>query len=493
MLSAGVFRGLDRDPLAEEVLRDRIATVKPAEVEVVALAVASIAKTERDDRRGALDAITSGLERAPRSTALLLGFEGLALAEHDVERAQATYETLAERAMGRHGRRGVRYRQARWLERAGDRESAFVAYRQAFDLAPGEGTVFRALERLAEPLGKVAPLVDAVLHLAEKTPHVDRYLELVERASVLCQGPLGEPQRAFEIVDAAWRRTGRSALLPALRRIARQLEGEAGVAARGKIIESLEARVEMDWDADDQVKTLAIIASVHALDSADLPSATVTLERIAKVASSGDADPALAADAFAEAAVWHRTAGDDAGAARWARRALELVPDHSRALPIAASAPEERAAMAPAPTVAAPSANEPARPEPVEEPFGETKRSNTLRTMHLSSLPPAPAPTEERWTPAPAPSEVSGPVGGVLREPHDLARWRDLAEGSDPRPARSAGRGSRSSRASPPTRSTWATSPCPRILRTSRRASRCSRACGPRQCRSSAAPSATTT
>ena len=76
------------------------------------------------------------------------------------------YTDLLASAMGPHGRRALHYRAGRWLERAGEPGEALGHYQRAFELAPGAGVAFVALERAARAARQLHVLVDAQRVLA---------------------------------------------------------------------------------------------------------------------------------------------------------------------------------------------------------------------------------------------------------------------------------------------------------------------------------------
>ena len=135
----------------------------------------------------ALDLATRGLQLDPPHPELLVTFERLTLASDAVDRAKAMYEDLCARAMGPHGLRGLRYRQARWLESAGANREALDAYALAFAMAPGEGVVFNAIERLSVLVSDSHAMVDALAALAERATLADRRVELTRRAGGLAE------------------------------------------------------------------------------------------------------------------------------------------------------------------------------------------------------------------------------------------------------------------------------------------------------------------
>ena len=295
-----------------------------------------IAETHLGDPKAALDLAREGLDRAPGSPALLVAFERAALVTADVQAAVDTYATLREKALGDHGRRGIRYREARWLERAGQAQSALDAYVACFRLSPSDGVVFQAIERLSASLGRWNDLVDALLALVEIATHVDRRMALLHNTAALCEGPLDDPGRAFDLLFEAWRSTGRSELLGDVRRLARRLrerDATRSDAALAEVVEVLGNRVDMSWDADDQIRCLRILASVEWEDRHELGSAIAHVDRGVKIAlENDDADRVEAAELQCDAARYLLDSGNREDAQARIEGALALVADHERAL-----------------------------------------------------------------------------------------------------------------------------------------------------------------
>lgn len=221
----------------------------------------------------ALDLATRGLKLDPPHPELLITFERLTLASDAVDRAKVMYEDLCARAMGPHGLRGLRYREARWLESAGANHEALAAYAQAFAMAPGEGVVFNAIERLSVLVSDSHAMVDALAILSERATLADRRIELTRRAAGLAEKVLKQPLRAFDLYEKTFKQTNRSELLPTLRRLGNLTEAqqpERVAAMRERVIEGLRSRIEMSWDAPDQISSLIIIAAIEGEDRGDL-------------------------------------------------------------------------------------------------------------------------------------------------------------------------------------------------------------------------------
>ena len=305
----------------------------PSASTLLARAVA-ILEREANDAEGALELAARTLSEGRRSPELLLAFERLALDRNAVALARRTYDALTARAMGAHGRRGTRYREARWLERAGQDELALEAFLEAFRANPAEGAVFLALERLARRTYRYEPLAEALGALAERQTLVERRLLLEEMLVDLLENDLGRPLDAFERLSRVWSETGRIALVPELRRLAKRVaivDPARGIDALDRIERGLRDRIEGTWDVEDQVRTLTLLASFLADDRGDVSSA----ERLVatEVVRRGD-DPEVPRELLAEAYVTMAERLLDAmrrpEARTWLERARELTPNAPR-------------------------------------------------------------------------------------------------------------------------------------------------------------------
>jgi tetratricopeptide (TPR) repeat protein len=300
----------------------------------------AIAERAAQDPGLALGTAVEALSLAPQEGSLLMAFERLALQVGDVGTAQRVYDDLAEQAMGPHGRRALRYRQARWLERAGDAPAALAAYAEAFSLQPGAGVIFSAIERLALALDDRRPLVEASLAVARRTPDIDQRVALTRRAAELLES-LGDVGPAFEVLETAWSETGRMVLLEPLRSLAEQwraADAEAAASARGRLVDRLTGWAEQTWDGAAKVDLLLHAARIHAEDGGDVESAAALVAEIAGLAEDEDVPRDDIAGALCALAEWHTRAGDGAKAQDALTRAREIAPDHARASELLAQA-----------------------------------------------------------------------------------------------------------------------------------------------------------
>ncbi|MCB9627641.1 MAG: hypothetical protein H6725_09745 [Sandaracinaceae bacterium] len=277
----------------------------------------------------ALELATRGLKIDPPHPELLVTFERLTLASDAVDRAKAMYEDLCARAMGPHGLRGLRYREARWLESAGANHEALTAYAQAFAMAPGEGVVFNAIERLSVLVSDSRAMVDALAALAERATLADRRVELTRRAGGLAEKVLKQPERAFELYEKTFKQTNRSELLPTLRRLGNAVEEtlpERVAAMRELVIEGLRNRIEMSWDAPDQIESLCIIAAIEGADRHNLDAEVAVAEEALAIVERERDGKVQAATLLRALAARLGSAGRVAEAASYTVRADELDP-----------------------------------------------------------------------------------------------------------------------------------------------------------------------
>lgn len=297
----------------------------------------------------ALDLATRGLKLDPPHPELLITFERLTLASDAVDRAKAMYEDLCARAMGPHGLRGLRYREARWLESAGANQEALAAYAQAFAMAPGDGVVFNAIERLSVLVSDSHAMVDALADLAERATLADRRIELTRRAAGLAEKVLKQPVRAFDLYDKTFKQTNRSELLPTLRRLGNLIEAqqpERVHAMRARVIEGLRSRIEMSWDAPDQITSLIIIAAIEGEDRGDLEAErAIANEALAMMRREGEGqkEAATLLRAFAGRLA---ARGQDTEAAAVRAEADAIDPESSSSEPGAAPATDATASAA---------------------------------------------------------------------------------------------------------------------------------------------------
>ncbi len=220
----------------------------------------------RGDAPAALALATSALlQGGSNAGPLWIAFEKIAADERAITTANQTFAALDEAALGRHARRGTRFRWAKWLERQGEGAEALRRYKLSFDIVPARGPAFDSIARLSATLGEHAPHAEALVTLADSERRVDERLELRRAAAKLYSEELSSPLRAVELNTQSLSESKRLALIPSLRATAakvRHADRARLVELRKAWLEALEARVESTWDADEQCRSLLVLAQV---------------------------------------------------------------------------------------------------------------------------------------------------------------------------------------------------------------------------------------
>jgi tetratricopeptide (TPR) repeat protein len=293
-LAVGALVTLGDAPGAVARLLDAAEGAAPRTAASLCLRAAVIAEQEAGDPRLALDAAMRGLSLHPANGTLLLAFERLAIGLREVARGRSTYRTLADRAMGPHGRRAVLYRSARFLERCDEPEAALGAFVEAFDHSPAGGAVFRAIERLAASSGRYEPLVHALVVLAERSRHVDGRVALCIRAAELVENRLDDVERAFAILVSAWSASNARDDEARARATLTRLSARDPAAARrvgDDWLAAMRRRVGGAWDAGERAVWLARAALVEAESLGAPAEASALLEEAARADAESDPDP----------------------------------------------------------------------------------------------------------------------------------------------------------------------------------------------------------
>lgn len=125
------------------------------------LGLASRARMLVGERDHAFRLAQASLERDSHQPEILAIAERT-LGTSDLNRLEALYDHVADRAFGRFGERAVRYRAARLLERRAGIERALRHARLAFEAAPDEGVTFVLFTRLAGALEKTDVLAASI-------------------------------------------------------------------------------------------------------------------------------------------------------------------------------------------------------------------------------------------------------------------------------------------------------------------------------------------
>ncbi len=189
---------------ALDLLLELSAEATPARSRELLEEALHVAEHYLHDNELALRAATLGLESHPFHAPFLLHFERLALELRDVATGREVYRHLAEAALGKHGRRAILYRAARFLERAGALSDALEMAEQAFLLAPSEGAILASLTRYAHATNQYEGLVHALVKLAEEPLARVHKAELYTRAALLCEEQLKNVAEAARMYVQAY-------------------------------------------------------------------------------------------------------------------------------------------------------------------------------------------------------------------------------------------------------------------------------------------------
>jgi tetratricopeptide (TPR) repeat protein len=152
----------------------------------------------------AFDLAARGLSRSPSCA------DALEVAERAADRARehaslsALYDLVANRALGRFGRRAAHHRGARFFERRGENALALKHAAQAFYAVPSEGSSFQLLARAAERAGDRLHAVRTLEHVAEGAKGSGaRAGWLLRAASIAGEGEEGARRRVDVLLRAA--------------------------------------------------------------------------------------------------------------------------------------------------------------------------------------------------------------------------------------------------------------------------------------------------
>lgn len=394
-------------------LRDALTLAKETDPRLGGTICEWVSKTAEDGLRDpelALRLATEGLEAFPNQPGLLLIVERLALSLGDVDLAMGTYDKLGAAAMGHHGRRALHYRAGRWLERAGNPQRALEKYVDAFDMAPGAGVAFRAIERVARSTGQLTSLVHVYETLAGAMHQPTVQAELLQQAAALCLDGVNDHPRAFHLLLRAWQVSGDSELQVRLTDLATSINEHNAIQGRNlftPFVEALRDRAEKTWDASAKVDILLDVARIeraflshadaaeHALAAATQAAVGEELspETLARLrAATGQQEPEAEPEAFPGAKDLPDTAmlpTVDAG---------EVVPESAAAISahppeptVAASPPpppEERTLEAPAETALTEAPKPAAVPSEASAADGATSTRYSSRPFFPSDLDP---------------------------------------------------------------------------------------------------------
>jgi hypothetical protein len=398
--------------------RDAVAD-RPGAHKLIERAI-EIALREKRDRERALKLLEAELAR--RGTfrgRLLLMFEQLSLEKRDVGLAERTYAALVDGAMGESGRRALRYRRARWLEKAGAGREALRAYVEACEHASSTGAIASAVERLARELGDLEALAGAWMALSRAAPHPVLAERLVRRASRVFLEETARPERAFDVLFESWKSSFSAELEDDLARAAtatEEVDPKRGAEAFQGIFDVLRARADDAWTGEEKARLLRKLARVHRARG-DLASAESVAREAIAAQRADDPDEMALAGALTELAAWIERARP-ADARVLIDEALKLDATNADAQALDARLPRaapQAAAPAPAATVAPISPPSAPPPAPSEAPPSEPEAA-------ASDDEPAPIPLTRRTTPPPMPAVRFAPAGPDESEGEVLAR-----------------------------------------------------------------------
>jgi tetratricopeptide (TPR) repeat protein len=152
----------------------------------------------------AFDMAARGLARSPSCADALAVAEKAAEASKQDAALSALYDLVAERALGRFGRRAAHYRGARFFERRGQNLLALKHAAQAFYAVPTEGSSFQLLARAAERAGDRTHAVKTLEQVAERSDQAAaRAGWLLRAASLAGSGEDGSRRKVDVLLRAA--------------------------------------------------------------------------------------------------------------------------------------------------------------------------------------------------------------------------------------------------------------------------------------------------
>ncbi len=402
---------LGRGARAIDLLETQAAPDRMGAHKLVERAV-DIALRELRDRDRALAVLQAELARrhALRGR-LLLMFEQLTLDRRDVALAERVYGALIDGAMGESGRRALRYRRARWLEKAGSGRAALAAYVEACEHASSTGAIASAVERLARELGDLESLTQGLMALSRAAPHPVLSERLVRRAARVMLEEMARPERAFDVLFASWKESFSADVEDDLARAAtatEEVDAERGASAFAGIFEVLRARADEAWTGEEKGRLLRKLARVHRARG-DLAQAEAVAREAIAAQRADDPDEMALAGALVELGTWlERTKPGDARTL--VTEALGLHPESEDGKALAARlAAAAQASSAPA------SVRPPARAGGSDV-VTSARRASGTSTPRASAPPPPSAPTPAVAAPSAVPAAaVAAPSSSGAR------------------------------------------------------------------------------
>ncbi len=152
----------------------------------------------------AFDLAARGLARSPICAEALEVAERAAELTREHPALSALYELVANRALGRFGRRAAHYRGARYFERRGEHALALKHAAQAFYAVPSDGSSFQLLARAAERAGDRTQAVRTIELVAEAAERSSaRAGWLLRAASIAGEGEEGVRRRVDVLLRAS--------------------------------------------------------------------------------------------------------------------------------------------------------------------------------------------------------------------------------------------------------------------------------------------------
>jgi tetratricopeptide (TPR) repeat protein len=161
----------------------------------------------------AFDLAARGVARHPGSVAALTTAEECAIETRELATLSGLYDLVAQRALGRFGRRAAHYRGARFFERFGDGSLTLKHAVQAFAALPTEGSSLQLLSRAAERAGDRTQAMRILEQVAAAASRSDlRSAWLIRAAAVAGDGSDGARRKVDVLLQAIFSRPAVSTL-----------------------------------------------------------------------------------------------------------------------------------------------------------------------------------------------------------------------------------------------------------------------------------------
>ena len=155
----------------------------------------------------AFDLAARGVARHPASVEALTTAEDCAIETRELAMLSGLYDLIAQRALGRFGRRAAHYRGARFFERIGDGPLTLKHAVQAFAALPCEGSSLQLLSRAAERAGDRTQAMRILEQVASVASRSDlRSAWLIRAAGVAGDTSDGARRRVDVLLQAIFAR-----------------------------------------------------------------------------------------------------------------------------------------------------------------------------------------------------------------------------------------------------------------------------------------------